>query len=64
MKEWDLNEYTISQESKEEIDVLFEKFIIEIPYKSPLVSKNRNFFDFMVDFSFFFLSLKLFKKGG
>lgn len=48
LDDFDYSEYSVSIESKKEIDKLFDKYIISIPYTSPFISKNAEFYEVMV----------------
>ena len=48
IEEFDFTEFDVSNESKDEIDELFEKHIINLPYASEVISKNTVFYEFMV----------------
>lgn len=50
IEEFDFNEYRVSKESRDEIDLLYDKFLINMPYTSPLLSKHQEFYEFMVIF--------------
>lgn len=53
IEEFDFSEFEVSNESKDEIDELFEKHIINLPYASEVIRKNPVFYNFMVGHRFF-----------
>ena len=53
IEEFDFTEFDVSNESKDEIDELFEKHIINLPYASEVITKNPVFYEFMVGDTFF-----------